>query len=51
MSVELYGRGGAMFALGEATFDVYLNDRTFRWNVPAIIWIEELSEFEADPSG
>lgn len=40
-----------MFALGEATFDVCLNDRIFWRNVPAITWIEELSEFEAAPSG
>ena len=40
-----------MLALGEATFDVCLNYRAFWRNVPAIIWIEELSEFEADPSG
>ena len=38
--------GDALPALGETTFDVYLNDRTFWRNVPAAVWHYRLGGYQ-----
>ena len=38
--------GDALLALGETTFDVYLNDRAFWRNVPAAIWRYKLGGYQ-----
>ena len=38
--------GNAMAALGETTFDVYLNDHAFWRNVPAAIWRYKLGGYQ-----
>ena len=37
---------GATVALGETTFDVYLNDRAYWRNVPAIVWKYKLGGYQ-----
>ena len=38
--------GDALPALGESTFDVYLNTRTFWRNVPAAVWTYRLGGYQ-----
>ncbi len=38
--------GDALPALGETTFDVYLNDRAFWRNVPAAVWRYRLGGYQ-----
>ena len=38
--------GHALPALGETTFDVYLNDRAFWRNVPAAVWTYRLGGYQ-----
>ena len=38
--------GDALPALGETTFDVYLNDRAFWRNVPAVVWRYRLGGYQ-----
>ena len=39
--------GDAAGALGETTFDVYLNDRAYWRNVPAAVWGYRLGGYQA----
>ena len=43
---ECAALGDALPALGETTFDVYLNDRAFWRNVPATIWRYKLGGYQ-----
>ena len=38
--------GGTLAALGDTTFDVYLNDHTFWRNVPAAVWTYKLGGYQ-----
>ena len=38
--------GGALFALGETTFDIYLNGSAFWRNVPAAVWNYRLGGYQ-----
>ena len=43
---ERAAMGGAASALGETTFDVYLNVRAYWWNVPAAVWHYKLGGYQ-----
>ncbi len=45
-SEERTAFGDALPTLGETTFDVYLNDRTFWRNVPAAVWSYKLGGYQ-----
>ena len=38
--------GGAEEALGDTTYDVYLNDRAYWRNVPAVVWSYKLGGYQ-----
>ena len=43
---EKSAMGDTIAALGETTFDVYLNDRAFWRNVPAVVWTYKLGGYQ-----
>ena len=43
---ECSALGGAVSALGETTFDIYLNDRAYWRNVPASVWGYKLGGYQ-----
>ena len=45
-AAERAALGDALAALGDTTFDVYLNDRAFWRNVPAAIWAYKLGGYQ-----
>ncbi len=38
--------GDAVSALGESTFDIYLNSRAYWRNVPAVVWTYRLGGYQ-----
>ena len=43
---ERAAMGGALAALGEKTFDIYLNEEAFWRNVPAAVWNYRLGGYQ-----
>lgn len=43
---ELTALGGSVGELGDSTFDIYLNDRAYWRNVPAVVWRFELGGYQ-----
>ena len=45
-AAELAALGDAISALGDTTFDVYLNERSYWRNVPAVVWNYQLGGYQ-----